>query len=226
MRSYWTINILMSYWPKHIDNKSLCFIHIPKTAGTSVQRWMKKTYKLLQKRTHAPVNDPVIRELDIPKFTIVRNPYDRAVSFYTYREFDLKKKLLHNPKSTTLEIELMFHKKGFNRWAERYFHKPWEESKRVDLYNPTEVMGLVPKYTQSTWVVHKNVLSVDIVLKMENLNEDFQKIQDIAGVSYGLGHRRASRHSKKGYQAYYDAPTKKLIEKYYGEDLDRFEYTY
>jgi len=96
------------------------FIHIPKTAGTAVKHWLcnvpehvmcgnaRITQNTIQtKRLHKRgwINEPS------EKFTIVRNPYERCVSAYTY----LIKENTRVPAKTTFEN---FIKKIFTRRRE------------------------------------------------------------------------------------------------------------
>ena len=65
-------------------NKEKLFIHIPKTAGRSVTVSMGK----VNIKPHAPISDPSLPKL--PSFTVVRNPYERAVSWWKYsKEFGI-----------------------------------------------------------------------------------------------------------------------------------------
>ena len=73
------------------NGKELLFIHLPKTAGTSINRtlqlprpsdlWPKKHYDFTSVKEVFPPE--VLQRAFI--FSIVRNPWDRLVSFYFYR---------------------------------------------------------------------------------------------------------------------------------------------
>ena len=78
-------------------NLKLCFIHIPKTAGSSVEKmlgWSGEKHligKINPKYNVCPqhlywqeLQQEVPEVVDYIKFSIVRNPYDRLVSEYHY----------------------------------------------------------------------------------------------------------------------------------------------
>lgn len=86
-----------------IDNKKILFIHIPKTGGTSVIDLLEKSNTLVNNHynnnhSHNNQYDPELRQCkqlhltinDFPRyaesfcFAIVRNPYDRIISEYTW----------------------------------------------------------------------------------------------------------------------------------------------
>ena len=70
-----------------IDKEKLIFIHIPKNAGTSITSYFS-TQRINQPRKHASIEEiksgfPTEYEA-YKKFAIVRNPYDRMVSYFFY----------------------------------------------------------------------------------------------------------------------------------------------
>ena len=74
------------------DNLKLIFVHIPKTGGTSIKKSLGITNRSLG--YHKRAND--IKK-EIPdkwknyfKFSVVRNPYDRVYSIYSYYKMGFK----------------------------------------------------------------------------------------------------------------------------------------
>ena len=81
-----------------INDLDLLFIHIPKTGGTSIEKWLSDLGEISYYSTVVPsflkcspqhfmmsyfkLLNPY---LDCPAFTIVRNPYERAESEYFFR---------------------------------------------------------------------------------------------------------------------------------------------
>jgi len=70
-----------------IDKEKTIFVHIPKTAGTSINSYFP-CERLKQPKKHASIKE--IKD-DFPleyetykKFAIVRNPYDRILSYFFY----------------------------------------------------------------------------------------------------------------------------------------------
>jgi hypothetical protein len=70
-----------------IDKDKLIFIHIPKNAGTSISSCFS-TQRINQPRKHASIeevkNGFPTEYKTYRKFAIVRNPYDRMVSYFFY----------------------------------------------------------------------------------------------------------------------------------------------
>jgi len=76
-----------------IDQYKAIFIHIPKNAGTSIEQYFGNGSVRIQPSKHADIYEIKKRFKNsynnYRKFTIVRNPYDKMVSWYFY----LKKQL-------------------------------------------------------------------------------------------------------------------------------------
>ena len=81
-----------------IDEHKAIFIHIPKNAGTSIETYFANRSVRIQPIKHADIHE-VKRKFknsynNYRKFTIIRNPYDKMVSWYFY----LKRNLGENYK--------------------------------------------------------------------------------------------------------------------------------
>ena len=79
-----------------IDKHKTIFIHIPKNAGTSIETLFANDSFRIQPNKHADIYE-IKRKFknsynSHKKFTIIRNPYDKMVSWYFY----LKKNLGEN----------------------------------------------------------------------------------------------------------------------------------
>ena len=63
------------------DDLQCCFIHIPKTAGTSIGKLLLDDLNAYDNKCHLTLQ-PYLRYPDYYKFTFIRNPWDRIVSYY------------------------------------------------------------------------------------------------------------------------------------------------
>ena len=84
-----------------IDHKhKFIFIHINKCGGTSIDEHFTENFKDTQKHLSTKLNP---NEFDnYFKFTFVRNPWDRVVSFYHYQ---LKRKWDYYPFDETVPFK-------------------------------------------------------------------------------------------------------------------------
>ena len=76
-----------------IDEYKTIFIHIPKNAGTAIEEYFGNTSFKIQPGKHDDIHDIKKRFLSTynshRKFTIIRNPYDKMVSWYFYLKRNL-----------------------------------------------------------------------------------------------------------------------------------------
>ena len=76
-----------------IDKYKTIFIHIPKNAGTSIETLFANDSFRIQPNKHADIYE-IKRKFknsynNYKKFTIIRNPYDKMVSWYFYLKRNL-----------------------------------------------------------------------------------------------------------------------------------------
>lgn len=169
----------MSYISFLEDGRPLFFIHIPKCGGTSVHHWYEKVFdnKVIKIR-HAPVKQ--LEPNGFIKWTIVRHPYDRFRSWYKFRGQILKK----HPLPRLVE-ELEDWKKGPDEWIKKWFNRPWIDHNTSIMSGP--INGSFSISTpQVEWLRYKGKIKVDYILKLENLEEDFIKIKDLANTDINL----------------------------------------
>tara|TARA_R110002020_G_scaffold50211_1_gene142102 strand:- start:1210 stop:1746 length:537 start_codon:yes stop_codon:yes gene_type:complete len=76
-----------------IDKHKAIFIHIPKNAGTSIEEYFSNESVRIQPEKHADIYE-IKKKFknsynNYKKFTIIRNPYDKMVSWYFYLKRNL-----------------------------------------------------------------------------------------------------------------------------------------
>lgn len=224
------------------------YIHIPKTAGKSIQHVFTRQLGLRSKdgsELLVGMNDdpalgpPVLSHLKASeyvrhgylsqeqfdsyfKFSFVRNPWDRIVSEYKFRGY---------PRKTDFKTYLLNHLPEPG-WTDRYIHT-------------------IPQY-EFLYDASGNLL-VDYLGKFERLEKDFDEICHKIGISrIALPHLNISsralrlpwtlkgaarvlvnlvsikrrRNIFNHYTEYYDEESKELVAELYRKDIETFGYEF
>lgn len=193
-----------------LDN--LTFVHIPRSAGTSIGHWMRDnrgSSSYQEWYTH-----PTLEEMDSSgtAFTVVRNPWDRILSLY---EFSKNVKNLGHPHiSNEMAQQYLHHINGYTEWPDfETWVKNLESFKLPDMFT---FNMLTP---QSHWTNGLN-----IVLKYENLEQDFAKVQDLLNCTNPLPNENSSVHDN--YKYLYNSTTKDLVYRWFETDITEWEYEF
>jgi len=208
--------------------KQVIFIHIPKTAGTSITEWMKKNGGGYQRRRPQDWDEwcdftdlrhvaaGYYRKKYISqewwdrsiKLAVVRNPWDRLVSLYAYlSEFRPRRSPKRGSSQSLKTFDLFARTVSTGR-----FVKP------VSSRNVRSFSQVNPQVAWLKW-------GVDKVLRFETLKEDWRRFCDEIGKTYvPLPVSRTSKHRR--YQSYYDEELVEIVGRYYQRDVDRFGYKF
>jgi hypothetical protein len=188
------------------EKQKICFIHIPKNAGSSVLSWagqnLPNTFKF-DETLHANIKT-MKQKYDVHDyFYIIRNPWDRVVSGYHY----VRGAKLFWKENGWYEDTFM----SFNQFVEMSW-KFFDEKQ-----NQTWFYSMTP---QIEWIDDSG-----IQLKCENLSQDFKQVQDLFCCYEELGVVNFSDRLP-GYRQYYNQKTKKIVSDIFQEDIDTFKYTF
>ena len=205
-----------------IDKEKLIFIHIPKNAGTSIKSIFSEN-----KNFHIPggeifkhktINEIKKEHLDkyneYKKFAIIRNPYDRMISFYAYYK---NYRLTNN----------MLYKKGYVEKANIKNFREWICNKKENVDINYSIKYHVGKLNvlntfikeklfkpQHTWV-DKTVA----ILKFENLQKDFNDF-----LNKKVNIPKTNNSSRYDLLDYYNEETANIVYNLYKEDFKKFNY--
>lgn len=187
------------------------FIHINKTAGSSVQNafhnvvpnevphcW--KNGSVPDHRTAITIKNIIADELwrDYFKFAFVRNPWDRMVSMYHFR--------FKNNQS-------------FNDWI------LWSENERNQTHCSFNPHGLPLWGPQLDWVRDENgSIAVDFIGMFETIESDWSYICKKINKKLELPHHNTSEHFH--YSKYYNKTSRFLVEKWHKDDIEMFDYKF
>ena len=195
--------------------KRFLFVHIPKTAGNSIQSVLRDysedqlvalrkeqdgierfglrnpKYKIKKHSTlneyHAALGDEQFR--DLYKFTCVRNPWDRMVSYYFTPT--------QNPET----------------WNRKKFREII--SKAVSLAD----------YLRLDNGEGDPFANVDCIMRFENLADEFRAVCDTIGIP-PPALPRYNRSSRDHYSKYYDDELRELVRARFAAEIERFNYRF
>ena len=214
-----------------ISHQHRCiFVHIPKCAGTSIESALsmhvdKKDVGIVPDRDryfdaehlwgnraqHFTIHQ--IREHMEPeafeayfKFTFVRNPWDRFVSFVAWKQ----------------------NRKGEKKWIEGKYPEKSEFYVALGRLLLSRLTGKkVHLHLKEQWRYVCDAdgrLMMDFVGKFENLEDDWARVCEQLGINRPLEKRMRSKHHE--YPAYYNFLTRRLVGWLYRRDVRLFGYTF
>lgn len=207
-------------------NKKFIFTHPPKCGGTSLEDQfgflkLRQKYPQVHRLKHASLEEHFV-ELknknvkfeDFFKFSIIRNPWERFVSFYNhckykeYAEWEKKKNHREFPNYIKDAINMSF-KEYIFKYSKNKFNS---------------------EVSTKPFMVFQNKFYLDYVIRLENLKEDLLTIKDRLQIDFETDtpHRNNADLflPRKHYTEYYDTETRELIEERFEWDIKTFNYKF
>lgn len=206
-----------------ICHKHKCiFIHIPRTAGTSIEQsirpdWTNKNFPhMMPKKKHifASTAKKIYRDYwdDYFKFSFVRNPWDRMVSMTKYGRY-------YGCEIKNDKLDISGYQKKF---------------KKAEIDPRSKSKG--EKFEAIGGAVYLNILNeeLDFIGLFENLHEDYSKVCSAINCKCELSHKeprfgprlRVNNNKIKHYTEYYDDKTRRIVAKRYAKDIKQFGYKF
>lgn len=201
-----------------ICHKHKCiYIHIPKTAGTSVDTFF--TGKMQKHSCAKDYHDFLDTDIfnNYFKFTIVRNPWDLIVSLYgmTTR----RKKMKH-------QITMRQYGDEIHTFEEFIHQRIFARTKAGTDGIPTRYSHSFSSMDQLNWIEDlDNKICMDYLIKFENLQQGFNVVCDKLNIPrQPLPH--INKTKRKHYTEYYNDSTRDTIAKEFSRDIEYFGYKF
>ena len=191
-----------------ISKKLNCiYIHIPKTAGMSIESILGEDVKRLHQQS-IKIKHGTPKEWKYPKywedyytFTFVRNPWDRVVSSYL---FNLKMSYNNSTQHDREKIK-EYGLNGFNQYVLNDLRK-------------TKSRHFLP-YTH--WILG---YEYDFIGKLENFKDDMKLVCKKLQINFIDTH--INKTKRENYRRYYNEESKNIIADIYRDDIKRFNYSF
>ncbi len=206
------------------------FIHIQRTGGTSVSNALIEAdpdivYELpldteKKRQKHCFISDiyPILSSeifSDYTKFSIVRNPYARLLSWYSMFK--------HNTINPGNVPETSDSITWFDTVEAQM--KPFMSSFEDFLSLPNEIFFQRFYYNQLDYLQINQQLAVDKIIYFENLTDDFNELAHQLKIKVNLPHINQSVN-KKSYRDAYTEKSRRLVTERFQKDLDYFGYSF
>ncbi|EIC21298.1 sulfotransferase family 2 domain-containing protein [Thiorhodovibrio frisius] len=189
-------------------NRKIIFIHIPKTAGTSILHAMNVQDR---PRLHLPWyiyhEKSRARFERYFKFAFVRNPWDRAFSAYNY--------LIQGGNKTT--------DKNYSFWLQKSF--PDFDSFVIDGLGAGIARSGLLFAPQANFITDgSGIFKVDFIGKLESITEDIQKLSTHLSIDTKIKKLNHSRRELDYRFAYKKNESIEIISELYAQDVKLFHY--
>lgn len=226
------------------DEFKCIFVHINKTAGSSIEVFFGE-----YPRAQHVVTTKCIEEYGRKKwnkyfkFSVVRNPWDRLLSWYLWVERD---RFLYD-WSTSTPFQ------GYNvpyEWGMHGGHPEvkidWYKSLKPNFQNfvssikstkdKTDFNLVEGKHnaskgkwvaSQLTWLKNsKGKMPMDFIARFENIENDFKKICQRLNLEEDPLPKAKVLRNRPHYSFFYDNKTKERVNKLYSDDIEYFNYEF
>jgi hypothetical protein len=197
------------------DDVGLVFVHIPKTAGTSVRAGLAtlprtNPRRYVRLRTHARAFEYRLalgeqRWRDYFSFAVVRNPFDLMVSSYFW--WLEKSHKFRKLRGTRQRVRAM---SDFGEFVRSDLGRGYINEYRGDIFD---------------WISLDGEIIVDHVARVETLADDWRVICDRVGVP-AAELPRENTTTRGDYRRYYDDQTAELVAARFHRTIDRFGYRF
>ena len=205
-----------------IDEHKTIFIHIPKNAGTSIKTFFEYETFYNKHRTIDQIKKENIEVYDsYRKFTVVRNPYDRMISWYFY----LKRAMgIEKTRGDHRWSSGEYFPDSFLEWIKdplKNYYTSWKlsdirNSLHTDIeFNSDGRKNSVPLLSPQCYWVDDTVK----ILKYENLKEELDRFFK---KEINIPTRNKSKHEE--YLNYYNKESLNIVYEKYKEDFEKFNY--
>lgn len=221
-------------WRNIYPRLGVVFVHIPKTAGTSLNELLSGLEDQCVAARYAP-NPNLVSLSERREATI---GFDKHAKAERYVEFVGKELWSHIPSIAVVRNPWDFAVSSYHWWIEKgdRFPRHVEDALRVKRMSGFEEFVQSDLFATTTaghpgqmqdWFQNNGKDLVTFVAKLENLGDDVRRFLSgsaFAGEIGTLRHLNASR--RKPYRDYYTAQTASLVRDRYSYIIDRFDYEF
>lgn len=203
------------------------FFHLPKNAGVSVSRILIEQENSLKIKR---ISSFFFRNFFKTKDNFYFSLKEKKINFFSSHTPCYKIQEIIDEGTFSTYFKFAVIRNPWDRMVSRYFYSKKIDSSLKDLsfkefinFDLKNNMHIINQFKFCTDI--NNYFCLDLILKFENLNEDFNNISlKFFDKKNMLLHLNKSEH--RNYREYYDNETKDKIYKYCKEDIEFFEYEF
>ncbi len=201
-----------------IDHQRKClFVHIPKTGGNSMNAILGQDWSPHRDLQAYAALEGITTVRSYFKFTLVRNPWARLLSDYNYQK--------RKSRGVKLHIhDTLGRIRKFPDWVQAVFDDPFR-------YNPSDWGGKpspgIHRWSpQVDWISLDGKPSLDAVLKIENIANDFPALSAKLELPAGVSLPKRNWRFHLPYRWYYSTELIDKVGEIYERDIVEFGYSF